>query len=93
MLFPQLFSYLLSLSGVSLNRSLEEVQNSDGGLHSKELGSILASFPATQGSILSLPPKKFVRQILNVIEANQWHWLEDSGQWLEKVLASGKPDL
>ena len=44
-------------------------------------------------------PKKFRGKIIDVVEVNQWPWLEESGPWLENVdqtylvLASGKPDL
>ena len=47
-------------------------------------GSILASHPAAQGSVPSIP-KIFQRPNFDVAEVNQWHWLEESGQWLGKV--------
>ena len=59
-------------------------------------GSILASHPAAPGSIPSITKKNFRGNIINVAEINQWHWLEESEQWLEnvdRVLASGKPVL
>ena len=42
---------------------------------------------------------KIYKLIIEVGEVNQWHWLEESGQWFENVdpthlvLASGKPVL
>ena len=44
-------------------------------------------------------PKIFKIKIIDVVEVNQWRWLDESGQWLENVdrthlvLPSGEPVL
>ena len=53
--------------------------------------------PAGLGSIPSIPVNFSKEKIINVAEFNPWHWLEESGQWLENVdqthivLPNGKP--
>ena len=52
--------------------------------------------PASSGLIPSIPPKCLDEKIVNFAEVNQWHCLEESGQWLKNVnqthlvLACGK---
>ena len=68
-----------------------------GGLHSTEV----AYLHLTQQPQVCFPAfsKNFRGKIIDVAEANQQRWLEESGQWLEnvdqtlQVLASGKSVL
>ena len=41
--------------------------------------------PAVPGSIPSIPKNFSEEKIVNVVYANQRHWFEESGQWLENV--------
>ena len=54
------------------------------GEHSKMV-SILASRPSCIGFDSQRSQKKFRGTIVDVPEVNQWHCLEESGQWLENV--------
>ena len=37
--------------------------------------------PAALGSITSFPKKISEEKIVEIVEVNQWHCLEESGQW------------
>ena len=58
--------------------------------------SIIASCPSCPGFDSQRPKFFSVEKIVDVAEVNQWHCLQESGQWLENVgrthlvLASGK---
>ena len=62
-------------------------------------GCIAQRFSLASPPAWGLNPKNFHRKIIDVAEANQQRWLEESGQWLEnvdqtlQVLASGKSVL
>ena len=48
-------------------------------------GGCLASHVAAPGSSPSIPKILSEEKIIYVADVNQWHWLEESGQWLENV--------
>ena len=60
---------------------------------------LLASGPSRPGSVPNISKKDSEEWIIDASETNQWHCLEESGQWLENVdrihlvLASGKLGL